>query len=129
MLSHSDQVIHRHIGPSVEETAAMLQTLGFSELNIFIDQVVPQNIRSRHPMLLPADASEHAVLNELPAIAAKNQVFRSFLGMGYSNCITPPVIQRNILENPGWLHAIHTLSGGNFSRQARSAVEFSNDDF
>ncbi len=80
----------------------MLQLLGCRDLDAFIDKVVPQQIRLKNPPQLPAGWSEHAVLNELRAIASKNQVFRSFIGMGYSDCITPPVIQRNIFENPGW---------------------------
>ncbi len=102
MFAHTDNFIHRHIGPSAEETADMLQQLGFSDLNSFIDKVVPQQIRLTKQPHLPAGWSEHAVLTELRAIASKNQIFRSFIGMGYSDCITPPVIQRNILENPGW---------------------------
>jgi glycine dehydrogenase len=80
----------------------MLNTLGSKDLNDFIGRVVPPQLRLKEPLRLPRGWSEHAVLTELRAIAAKNQVFRSFIGMGYSDCITPPVIQRNILENPGW---------------------------
>src|SRR5665213_263262 len=94
--------IARHIGPSADERTQMLQHLGFAEMDAFIAQVVPPSIRVEKPLQLPAGWDEHAVLTELRAIASKNQVFRSFIGMGYSNCITSPVIQRNILENPGW---------------------------
>ncbi|MEO6182221.1 MAG: aminomethyl-transferring glycine dehydrogenase [Verrucomicrobiota bacterium] len=102
LLSPTDKFIHRHIGPSADETAQMLQQLGCPDLDGFIDRVVPQQIRLAQPLHLPAGWSEHAVLKELRAIASRNQVFRSFIGMGYSDCITPPVIQRNVLENPGW---------------------------
>src|SRR6267154_2700044 len=61
-----------------------------------------KQVRSRHWIRLPAARGEQQVLADLKAIAAQNQVFRSFIGMGYSNCIVPPVIQRNVLENPGW---------------------------
>lgn len=101
-LGTAHDFVRRHIGPSADEQARMLQTLGFSELDEFIDSVVPPSIRLQNPLNLPAGLDEHAVLTELRAIAAKNQVFRSFIGMGYSDCITPPVIQRNVLENPGW---------------------------
>jgi glycine dehydrogenase len=94
--------VSRHIGPSADEKSQMLQQLGFPTLDAFIAQVVPPLIRLDKPLQLPAGWDEHAVLTELRAIAARNQVFRSFIGMGYSECITPPVIQRNILENPGW---------------------------
>ncbi len=80
----------------------MLEQLGFASLEAFIDAVVPAGIRLKQALRLPAGAEEHAALAELRAIAGKNQVYRSFIGMGYSDCITPPVLQRNMLENPGW---------------------------
>ncbi len=98
----ADSFVHRHIGPSAEETARMLDGLGFASLDSFIAQVVPPSIRLARPLGLPEGRSEQAVLAELRALAGQNQVFRSFIGMGYSDCLTPPVIQRNILENPGW---------------------------
>jgi glycine dehydrogenase len=102
LLEPTHEFVGRHIGPAAAEQAAMLKELGFADLHSFIDKVVPPAIRLRQPLELPAGWDEHAVLTELRAIAARNQVFRSFIGMGYSDCITPPVIQRNILENPGW---------------------------
>ncbi len=102
LLETAHEFVGRHIGPSAEEKSQMLRDLGFAELNAFIDNVIPPAIRLQQPLRLPAGLGEHAVLTELRAIAARNQVFRSFMGMGYSDCITPPVIQRNILENPGW---------------------------
>ncbi|MGP8199373.1 MAG: aminomethyl-transferring glycine dehydrogenase [Limisphaerales bacterium] len=92
----------RHIGPDADEKTRMLQELGFAGMDDFIAEVVPPSICLKKALHLPAGWDEHAVLNELRAIAAKNLVFRSFIGMGYSDCITPPVIQRNVLENPGW---------------------------
>jgi glycine dehydrogenase len=97
-----DSFVHRHIGPGAEETAKMLAWLGFADMDSFIAQVVPPQIRLARPLQLPEGRGEHAVLAELRALAGRNQVFRSFIGMGYSDCLTPPVIQRNILENPGW---------------------------
>ena len=102
LLETAHEFAARHIGPSADEKARMLQDLGFAGLDSFIAQVVPPSIRLANPLRLPAGRDEHAVLAELRAIAGKNQVFRSFIGMGYSDCFTPPVIQRNILENPGW---------------------------
>ncbi len=101
-LASTDRFAQRHIGPSAEETAQMLAQLGSADLDSFIAKVVPPQIRLNTPLQMPHGFSEHAVLTELRAIAAKNQVFRQFIGMGYSNCVTPPVILRNILENPGW---------------------------
>jgi glycine dehydrogenase len=104
-LCSADSFIHRHIGPGSDEEAKMLNGLGFPSLDAFIAQVVPPHIRLAGPLRLPEGRSEQAVLAELRAIAGQNQVFRSFIGMGYSDCVTPPVIQRNILENPGWYTA------------------------
>jgi glycine dehydrogenase len=80
----------------------MLRVVGAGSLDELIDQTVPATIRLRRPLNLPPAQTEHALLEQLHAIAAKNEIWRSYLGMGYADCITPPVIQRNILENPGW---------------------------
>ncbi|MEM6755212.1 MAG: aminomethyl-transferring glycine dehydrogenase subunit GcvPA, partial [Cyanobacteria bacterium P01_C01_bin.38] len=95
----------RHIGPSSDDVAKMLKVLGFDNLEQLIDKAVPQTIRSEGSLKLPEAQSEYAALAKLKEIAQKNQVFRSFIGMGYYDCITPGVIQRNILENPGWYTA------------------------
>ena len=102
LLSPLDMFARRHIGPNAGEIAQMLELLGFSDLNQLIDTAVPANIRLTRALRLPASRGEREVLADLKTMAAQNQVFRSFIGMGYSNCITPPVIQRNVLENPGW---------------------------
>jgi len=101
-LSPLDTFARRHIGPDAPETALMLETIGYASLDALIKTVVPKQIHSSKPLNLPAARGEQQVLTDLKAIAAQNQVFRSFIGMGYSNCIVPPVIQRNVLENPGW---------------------------
>ena len=101
-LAHPDTFVRRHIGPRPAEMGEMLRTLGQSSLDSLADAAVPAAIRLSQPLNLPAPVSEFEALAELRAIANKNQVFRSFIGMGYSDTITPPVIQRNILENPGW---------------------------
>jgi glycine dehydrogenase len=80
----------------------MLELLGCDSLEALVHQAVPEAIRLNRPLQLPPARSEHEVLAALREIASQNQVFRSFIGMGYSDCITPPVIQRNVLENPGW---------------------------
>src|ERR1044071_6791399 len=92
----------RHIGPSPDEAHQMLEALGHRDINGLIDQVVPATIRLARPLELPARRREFEVLAALKEIASRNQGFRSFIGMGYYDCITPAVIQRNILENPGW---------------------------
>src|SRR5213592_2953606 len=95
----------RHIGPSEAEVAEMLNELGFEGLDLLINAAVPKNIRLDRQLKLPEAKSEAEALAELRAISMKNKVARSFIGAGYYDCITPPVIQRNILENPGWYTA------------------------
>ncbi len=109
----------RHIGPSPNDIQQMLEVLGYTNgektgesshrfsppLDELIHQAVPQTIRLSRALELPEAQSEYAALTNLKEIASKNQVFRSFIGMGYYDCITPPVIGRNILENPGWYTA------------------------
>jgi glycine dehydrogenase len=95
----------RHIGPNPDDIKQMLDILGLSNLDDLIDKTVPQAIRFHQTLNLPAAQSEYAALAKLKQIADKNQVYRSFIGMGYYDCITPTVIQRNILENPGWYTA------------------------
>jgi len=100
-----DSFARRHIGPSEEEVRAMLREVGFKDLDSLIDAAVPKNIRLDRQLNLPKAKSEIEALAELRAISKKNKVARSFIGAGYYDCITPPVIQRNILENPGWYTA------------------------
>ncbi|MGB3693268.1 MAG: glycine dehydrogenase (aminomethyl-transferring), partial [Spirulinaceae cyanobacterium] len=104
-ITATEAFAQRHIGPKPEEVVQMLEYLGFSSLDELIEKAVPNAIRLKQPLNLPQAKSESEALAQLKAIAAKNQVLRSFLGMGYHDCITPPVIQRNILENPGWYTA------------------------
>jgi glycine dehydrogenase len=92
----------RHIGPDADETSAMLKVVGAPSLDALIDEAIPARIRLRKPLNLPDGESEHYFLRELRQTAARNQIWRSFIGLGYSDCITPSVIQRNVLENPGW---------------------------
>jgi glycine dehydrogenase len=95
----------RHIGPNEDETREILSAVGFENLGALIDATVPKNIRLDRQLNLPEAKSEAEALAELRAISKKNKVAHSFIGAGYSDCITPPVIQRNILENPGWYTA------------------------
>ena len=108
MLEKQNQTaifVDRHIGPRPEDIELMLSTLGYSSMEDFIEDVVPADIRSSSAFSLNGGThglSESEVLAALKELASQNQVFRSFIGMGYYNCFVPPVIQRNILENPGW---------------------------
>jgi glycine dehydrogenase len=104
-LTEVDTFVSRHIGPSAADQRAMLEALGYASLDEFIDAVVPEKIRFRGTLRTGRPRTEHDVLSQLRAMAAKNRVFRSYIGLGYYDTLTPPVIQRNILENPGWYTA------------------------
>lgn len=95
----------RHLGPNEKEVEEMLKSLGFNSLDELIEATIPPSIRLNKELNLPKAQSEYQALNSLRKIASKNQIFRSYIGMGYHNCYTPTVIQRNILENPGWYTA------------------------
>src|SRR5438874_306121 len=100
-----DSFARRHIGPTEEEVRSMLSEVGYEDLDSLIDATVPKNIRLDRQLNLPAAKSETEALAELRAISKKNKLAKSFIGAGYSDCVTPPVIQRNVLENPGWYTA------------------------
>ena len=105
LLMPADRFVKRHIGPRSHDVTAMLRDLGLDSLDELIDQAIPASIRMDGYLAMDAPRSEQAVLDELRHIAAKNKVYRSFIGMGYYGTITPPVVQRNVLENPGWYTA------------------------
>jgi glycine dehydrogenase len=104
-LEQQDAFIGRHIGPSADEAAAMLAELGIDSLAALIDETVPGSIRVKQPIALDTPKTEAQVLAELKAIAGQNQIKRSLIGMGYHDTLTPNVILRNVLENPGWYTA------------------------
>lgn len=101
-LGFTDSFVPRHLGPSPSEVSEMLAALGLASLDQLVAGAVPAQIRTKRALALRPGATEAEALKEIHGLAAKNQVFKSYLGMGYSDCFTPPVIQRNILENPGW---------------------------
>ncbi len=102
LFAPTDRFEDRHLGPSRAAIPEMLASLGFESLDELVAAVVPESIRLREPLDLPKARSEHEALSGLREIARHNQVCRSFIGMGYYNCFVPPVIQRNVLESPGW---------------------------
>ncbi|WP_428945217.1 aminomethyl-transferring glycine dehydrogenase [Pantoea sp. FN060301] len=104
-LEHTGAFIERHIGPSQEQQAAMLNATGASSLSDLIASIVPADIQLPGPPAVGDAATEHQALAELKAIASQNQLYKSYIGMGYSPVLTPPVILRNMLENPGWYTA------------------------
>ncbi len=97
-----DTFAPRHIGPRGDDVAAMLKEIGASSLDALIDEAIPASIRLKGPLDLPAAESESTYLARLKTIAQKNKVFRSFIGLGYSDTLTPSVIRRCVFENPGW---------------------------
>jgi glycine dehydrogenase len=101
----TDAFARRHIGPSAAEVAAMLEVVGAASLDAFIDSVVPAPIRFKGTLATGPAATEHEALAEIRALARTNTVHRSYLGLGYHGTLVPPVIQRNVLENPGWYTA------------------------
>ena len=104
-LQNAAEFIARHIGPSAEDQQQMLKTLGCNNLQQLTEQVVPEAIAMADDLAIVDGCSEAQALEELRALASQNKVFRSFIGQGYYNTITPNVIQRNILENPAWYTA------------------------
>jgi glycine dehydrogenase len=105
LLRPQDQFVRRHVGPGPADLAPMLEAIGSDSLDALVDAAVPEAIRLRRPLNLPKPRGESEVLAELRCLAARNLPFRSFIGMGYYDCLTPPVILRNILEDPGWYTA------------------------
>ncbi|TBR18952.1 glycine dehydrogenase (aminomethyl-transferring) [bacterium] len=101
-FASADRFEDRHIGTNADETKALLKELGYASLDALMDAAVPKAIRLAKTLDLPAPLSEADALAELRALANKNEVWRSYIGCGYSGTLTPGVIQRNILENPGW---------------------------
>ena len=102
---HKDKFQKRHIGPNPADTAKMLQTIGVQSIDELIEQTIPDGIRLSKSLRIPKALSEYEYLSHIKSIGAKNKTYRSFIGMGYYGTILPAVIQRNILENPGWYTA------------------------
>jgi glycine dehydrogenase len=102
IFEHPDNFVNRHIGPRQDDVNEMLNTIGVDSLDQLINETIPATIRLNDPLKLTKPVTEYRFIENLKKIAEKNKVFKSYIGMGYYNTITPAVIQRNILENPGW---------------------------
>jgi glycine dehydrogenase len=102
LLNHGDSFVNRHLGPKGKSEQQMLDAIGVDSMEALIDLAVPDVIRMKGSLDLPAPRDEADTLAELRAIASQNKLFRSYIGMGYYDTIVPPVIKRNVLENPGW---------------------------
>src|ERR1041384_6460225 len=103
--SYTEQFESRHIGPDSEQVQQMLKVIKASSVDELISQTIPTNIRLKKSLQLPAAQSEYEFLNNFKKTVSKNRIYKSYIGTGYYNCITPGVILRNILENPGWYTA------------------------
>ncbi len=101
-LRFTDRFARRHIGPTPDNLQTMLDTVGVSSLDALVDEAIPPAIRSERPLDLPAAITERELLEDAAALGDENEPYRSFIGMGYHGTVTPPVIQRDILENPAW---------------------------
>ena len=99
---YQHQFVDRHVGPNQEELSQMLHTIGVGSIEELIDLSIPKSIQSKERLNVGNGISEKELIEKLKSIAEKNTIMKTYIGMGYYNCITPPVIQRNILENPGW---------------------------
>src|SRR5215218_8534144 len=100
--AQSREFQRRHIGPDEQQTAEMLETIGVNSLEELIDRTVPSTIRMQQELNIPAAMSENEYLNHIKEVSLKNKVFRTYIGQGYYDTITPSVILRNVFENPGW---------------------------
>ena len=102
MVNQYSSFKDRHIGPSSDELEFMLSKLGFQSLDEFSDAIVPDKIKLKNPLKIADEENETEALNRLRSFADKNDIFNSYIGLGYYNTVVPSVIKRNILENPGW---------------------------
>ena len=102
IFEHPDNFVNRHVGPGQGEVKEMLETIGIVSVDQLINETVPASIRLKNELKLSEPVTEYRFLENLKKMAEQNKVFKSYIGMGYYNTITPAVIQRNILENPGW---------------------------
>jgi len=93
----------RHLGPNEYEIEKMLETIGVDSISSLLNETIPEDIALKENLNLPDGISEHEFLTELQRLSQKNKLFDTYIGLGYHPTITPAVIQRNILENPGWL--------------------------
>ena len=104
-LTADDDFVARHVGPDGDDVRRMLGRIGVASVDELVDQTVPASIRLTEPLALGAPRSERDVLDELRQLAARNRPMTSLIGMGYTGTVTPPVIARNVLENPAWYTA------------------------
>ena len=105
IIMNTDSFYLRHIGPRPSDEKQMLEMVNASSIDELINQTIPESIRLKEPLDLPDGISEQEYLEHINELASKNKIFKSYIGLGYHASNTPSVIQRNILENPGWYTA------------------------
>ncbi len=127
-LENRGAFIERHIGPDAAQQQEMLNAVGAESLNALTGQIVPKDIQLATPPQVGEAATEYAALAELKAIAGRNKRFTSYIGMGYTAVQLPPVILRNMLENPWLVHRLHSLSAGSLSGASGSAAQLPTGD-
>ena len=98
----TNKFVNRHVGISAEDIPAMLETIGVKSLDELIDQTIPANIRLKEPLNLPEAMTEREFAEHIAELASKNEVFTSYIGMGWYDTVCPAPIQRNVFENPVW---------------------------
>jgi glycine dehydrogenase len=101
----ADLFLGRHLGPNEGEIKKMLEKIGVSSLEQLLQETIPESIRLKKPLDLPKGISEYAFSKHIHALGKENRIFKTYIGLGYHQAVTPAVIQRNILENPGWYTA------------------------
>ena len=126
-LSPTDTFTRRHLGSTDAEVHHMLATLGLQSLEELSEAIVPADIRLRNELDLPLHRGEQAVLQDIRSIAAQNRLYRSLIGLGYHDCLTPGVIQRNIFENPAW-YTQYTPYQAEIAMASAAAVASSRSD-
>ncbi len=105
----------------------MLRTIGAASLDALMDEAIPASIRLPQPLDLPRGKPEYQYLRDLRSIAARNRLFKSYIGLGYYDCVTPSVILRNVLENPGWYTPVYAVPGRNRAGTPRRTAELPDD--
>lgn len=121
----TDKFLWRHIGPRPEDIEEMLKVVGVKSLDELIGQTVPESIRLKSILDLPEPLTESEFFQRIREVAAKNKIYRSFIGQGYYDTISPAVIVRNILENPAWYTSLYAVSGRGIPGTSGSSLEFS----
>lgn len=127
-LENRGAFIERHIGPDAAQQQEMLNAVGAESLNALTGQIVPKDIQLATPPQVGEAATEYAALAELKAIAGRNKRFTSYIGMGYTAVQLPPVILRNMLENPKLVHRLYPVSTGSLSGASGSAAQLPTGD-